>query len=79
MPPIIRIGLVADLHYAPITVGSRHCSESLTKVTAAAGELKKHDLDLMFCLGDVIDESDTVAAELVCIQEVRDALNSLSY
>ena len=46
-PAKLRIGLVTDLHYAPITVGNRYCSESLTKVTAAAEILKERKPDLM--------------------------------
>ena len=75
--PRLVIGLIADLHYAPITVGTRHCSESLTKLKAAVEVLKTRELDLVVCLGDVIDKSDTVEAELVCIREVTDSLDSL--
>jgi 3',5'-cyclic AMP phosphodiesterase CpdA len=74
----LTIGLVADLHYAPITVGSRYCSESLTKLQASVDMLKARDLDLVVCLGDVIDKSETVKAELECIREVKASLNSLS-
>lgn len=73
---LLSIGLVADLHYAPITVGTRCCSESLTKLKAATAELTDHELDAFLCLGDVIDKSDTVEAELACIDEVRQVLAS---
>ena len=73
----LTVGLVADLHYAPMTVGNRYCSESLTKLTAAVDLLKSRELDLVICLGDVIDKSDTVEAELTCIKEVTDVLDTV--
>ncbi|MBT3295746.1 MAG: hypothetical protein HN919_08000 [Verrucomicrobia bacterium] len=75
--PILTIGLVADLHYAPITVGTRYCSESLTKLQAAVEDFQTRDLDLVVCLGDVIDQSETVEGELGCIREVRECLDGL--
>ena len=75
--PLLSIGMVADLHYAPITVGNRYCSESLTKLQAAVEVLRTRELDLVICLGDVIDKSETIEAEVACIREVTGALSAL--
>ncbi len=74
---LVSIGLVADFHYAPITVGNRYCSESLTKLRAAVAELQTRELDLVVCLGDVIDESETIEAELGCVRQVVECLDAL--
>ncbi|MFT5241860.1 MAG: 3',5'-cyclic AMP phosphodiesterase CpdA [Kiritimatiellia bacterium] len=74
---LLSIGLVADLHYAPITVGNRYCSESLTKLQAAVAVFQERDLDLVVCLGDVIDESETIEGSLSCVREVVQTLNLL--
>jgi 3',5'-cyclic AMP phosphodiesterase CpdA len=73
----LTIGLVTDLHYAPMTVGNRYCSESLTKLKAAVENFQTRELDLVVCLGDVIDKSETIEAEQKCIGEVVEALGAL--
>ena len=75
--PLLSIALVADLHCAPITVGNRHCSESLGKLQAAVKALETKEPDLIICLGDMIDKSETIEEELSCIREVKDCLNTL--
>ncbi len=76
-PTKLRIGLVTDLHYAPMTVGSRCCSESLTKLQAAVDNFQQRDLDLVVCVGDVIDKSEKIEGELGCIREVVETLDQL--
>lgn len=76
--PLLTIGLVADLHYAPMTVGTRYCSESLTKLQAAVESFQERNLDFVVCLGDVIDHSETIEGELGCIREVVQALDVLA-
>jgi 3',5'-cyclic AMP phosphodiesterase CpdA len=74
---LLSIALVADLHYAPITVGNRYCSESLTKLKAAVDVFQERHLDLVVCLGDVIDESETIEGSLSCVRDVVQALDVL--
>ena len=77
MPPRITIGLVTDLHYAPMTVGNRYCGESLSKLRAGVTTLQTRNVDLLVCLGDVIDKSETVEKEIVRVREVADTLARL--
>ena len=58
--PLVRIGLVTDLHYADKPPGgSRHYRDSLAKLAAAGEQFAKAKTDVVVELGDFIDSADT--------------------
>jgi alkaline phosphatase len=62
--PLVRIGLVTDLHYADKPpAGSRHYRDSLAKLAAAGEQFAKARTDLVVELGDFIDAADSLEAE----------------
>lgn len=63
--PMLRIGLMTDLHYADKQpAGSRYYRETLEKIAAASGQLSEARLDFLVELGDFIDAADAVDVEL---------------
>lgn len=72
--PLIMIGLVTDLHYAPSPLGNRYCNESLAKLQQSVATFRERKPDVVVCLGDVIDQSDTIEEEVRRVREVRKAL-----
>lgn len=62
--PILRIGLLTDLHYADKTpAGTRHYRETLAKFEEAALEFERAQTDFTVELGDFIDAADSVEVE----------------
>lgn len=62
--PILRIGLVTDIHYADRPpAGSRYYRDSLVKLAAAGDEFARAKTDLVVELGDFIDTAETLEAE----------------
>jgi len=54
--PLLKIGLIADVHYADAdTRGTRYYRESLGKMREAAETLNREKVDLAVELGDLID------------------------
>jgi alkaline phosphatase len=54
--PVLRIGLLTDIHYADKEhAGNRYYRESSDKIAVAADELRKQKLDFLVELGDLID------------------------
>lgn len=68
--PRLVVGLVTDLHYAPTTVGSRHCSESIAKLQEAVHTFRTRNVDLVINLGDSIDACGSADAALARLKEV---------
>lgn len=63
-PPVVRAGLVTDLHYADKPpAGTRHYRETLGKLEEAAIEFERSQLSFVVELGDLIDAAETVATE----------------
>lgn len=63
--PMLRIGLMTDLHYADKKpVGTRYYRETLEKIAAASDRLSNARLDFLVELGDFIDAADAVDVEL---------------
>ncbi|WDI39973.1 metallophosphoesterase [Bremerella sp. P1] len=63
--PMLRIGLMTDLHYADKKpVGSRYYRETLRKIAEASAQLSEARLDFLVELGDFIDAADAVDVEL---------------
>jgi len=64
-PPLVRIGLLTDLHYADKPpAGTRHYRESLAKVAEAAQRFHREKTDVVVELGDFVDAADSVETEL---------------
>jgi alkaline phosphatase len=62
--PVLRIGLVTDLHYADRDPGgSRHYRDTLRKFAEAAAQFEQDQVAFLVELGDVIDAADSVQAE----------------
>jgi hypothetical protein len=69
--PLVRIGLVTDLHHADRNPGgSRHYRETLRKFEAAAKQFEKDEVDLVVELGDFIDSGDSLQAEKNHLREI---------
>ncbi len=60
-----------------MTVGNRYCNESLDKLQVAVDFLKDKNPNMIICLGDIIDKSETIKEELQCIEKVKSKLNTL--
>jgi alkaline phosphatase len=70
--PLVRIGLVTDLHYADKPPGgSRHYRDSLAKLAAAGQQFSESKTDLVVELGDFIDSAETLEAEKGFLQRVQ--------
>jgi predicted phosphodiesterase len=62
--PLVRIGLVTDLHYADKpAAGTRHYRETLAKLEQAGELFRRAKPDLVIELGDFIDAADSVEVE----------------
>jgi len=63
--PILRVGLVADAHYADAPArNERHYRASLVKLRKAVAHFNRIGADLAVELGDIIDAADTLAEEI---------------
>ena len=75
----LKIGLITDLHHADKPVnGTRYYQETLGKLDEAAYRFEKEEIDFVVELGDLIDESDTVASELRYVKEVNKEFSAIS-
>jgi alkaline phosphatase len=76
--PVLRIGLLTDLHYADRAPnGTRHYRETPRKVVAAAKQLRQPSVELVFELGDLIDSADTLERELEYARTIHKQLQEL--
>jgi alkaline phosphatase len=76
--PRLRIGLVADLHYADkAPAGNRFYRESLQKFAEAAKIFAEERVDCVIALGDVIDAGDSVDVERGYLKQVAQAFAKL--
>lgn len=63
--PILRLGLVTDLHYADKDpAGNRHYRESIPKFEECIQRFNDEDLDLAIELGDFVDAAEEVETEI---------------
>jgi predicted phosphodiesterase len=71
----LRIGLVADLHFADKpAAGSRYYRETPAKLAEAAARLAEERIDFLVALGDLIDSAGTPAAERRNLELIRKQL-----
>jgi predicted phosphodiesterase len=62
--PILRVGLVTDLHYADKpAAGTRHYRETLGKLAEAARKFEQTSITFLVELGDFIDAANAVDVE----------------
>jgi len=74
--PVLTLGLLTDVHYADKeTRGSRYYRDSLAKGREAAAFFKEKKPSAMICLGDVIDEAETVEEEIKYLKTITEALD----
>lgn len=77
--PVVRFGLVTDLHYALIdpdpapcgVVGRRYYRESLRKLREAVDVFNGRDLDFAIELGDFKDNTRGKAGTLACLEAIE--------
>ena len=77
--PHLRIGLVADLHYADKPpAGSRHYRETLAKLAEAAQQFGADNPDFIVELGDLIDAADSVETEQRYLTTINREFSAIS-
>lgn len=75
--PLVRIGLVTDLHYADKpAAGSRHYRLSVERLERAVAEFDALAVDAIVELGDLVDAADSDKTELVWLKTINDKLAS---
>jgi len=71
-PPVLRFGLVTDLHFADKPpAGTRHYRETPQKLGEAAEQFRQNSLDFLVELGDFIDAADSPAVELQYLNRIN--------
>jgi alkaline phosphatase len=77
--PILRVALFTDIHYDDKDKGGgRYFRESPVKLAAAAEELRKHSIDFLVELGDLIDGSESPEADKKNLQTINESLKRIS-
>ncbi|MFN3151280.1 metallophosphoesterase family protein [Bremerella sp.] len=77
--PMLRIGLMTDLHYADKNpAGSRYYRETLAKIAEASRKLSDARLDFLVELGDFIDAADSVDVELGYLKTIQKPFAEIS-
>ena len=70
--PVLKIGLLTDLHYAEkATAGSRHYRDSLRKIRPAVDHFNKVKADFAVELGDFVDEAPTLKEEFSYLGKIE--------
>ena len=70
--PLLRIGLLTDLHYADKpAAGSRHYRDSRAKLAAAGKQFAEAKTDLVIQLGDSIDTATSLDAEKEALRNIH--------
>lgn len=77
--PVLRIGLITDLHYADKPpAGSRHYRETPDKLAVAAAEFAAQKPEFIVELGDFVDAADSVEIELEYLQRINKPFTAIS-
>ncbi|HPM82665.1 MAG TPA: metallophosphoesterase [Candidatus Anammoximicrobium sp.] len=70
--PLLRIGLLTDLHYADKpAAGSRHYRDSRAKLAAAGKRFAEAKTDLVIQLGDSVDTATSLEAEKEALRNIH--------
>jgi alkaline phosphatase len=76
--PKLKIGLLADLHYADKPpAGTRHYRESLGKVEKAVDQFSRDRVDFTVELGDLVDAATSVEDEQGYLKTINRQLTSI--
>jgi 3',5'-cyclic AMP phosphodiesterase CpdA len=76
--PLLRIGLMTDLHYADKPPGgTRFYREALTKLDEAVAHFNRTLPDLVIELGDLVDQADTVDKEIEWLESIEQHFSKL--
>jgi predicted MPP superfamily phosphohydrolase len=70
----LRVGLVADVHYANRTGSHRYYREGLNRLSTAVAEFRRRSVDLVILLGDATDGGNGEAEQLCRVDEVAHVL-----
>src|SRR5829696_3520957 len=75
--PVLRLGLITDLHYADKEpAGTRHYRETIPKLAEAAARFRAEGPDLVVVLGDLIDAASTVEEEWGYLERIQRELSA---
>lgn len=75
--PLLRVGLVTDLHYADKpAAGSRHYRLSVERLERAVAEFDKAEVDAIVELGDFVDAADSDKTELAYLKTINAKLSA---
>ncbi len=70
--PVLRIGLLTDLHYADKPPrGNRVYREAAAKLQEAVEIFNEHALQFVVCLGDLIDKASSVEVEIGWLKHIE--------
>ncbi|MEY5014310.1 MAG: hypothetical protein RIS92_668 [Verrucomicrobiota bacterium] len=73
--PVLRIGLLTDLHYADKPPrGSRHYRDTLGKLAECVERFNQSQIDFVVELGDLIDKAPSAEVEIHWLREVNTAI-----
>jgi predicted phosphodiesterase len=72
--PLLTVGLVADMHYAPRVLYDRYCSDSLGKLQAALRTFAEREVGLVVNLGDSINVAEEPGTEGEYLRAVAEVL-----
>lgn len=77
--PLVRFGLVTDLHYADkAPAGSRHYRDSFDKLTGAAAKFGDLQPQFVVELGDLVDAAPSAKQELAYLKKIDGVFASIS-
>lgn len=77
--PVLRVGLVTDLHYADkAPMRSRHYRETLAKLAEAAQQFERDAPNCVVELGDLIDAADSVVTERRWLDRINREFSALA-
>jgi hypothetical protein len=68
--PLLTVGLVTDIHYAPAGYGNRDCPGALARLRVTLQIFEDACIPLVINLGDAVDDAPSVAAELTLCASV---------
>lgn len=75
--PLVRFGVVADLHYADKPpAGSRHYRDTLQKFADAAERFKAAQVEFLVELGDFIDAAESIETEEAYLKTIGGRFNA---
>ena len=70
--PVLKVGLVTDMHFADKpAAGTRFYRETLDKLSEAATKFRESSIELLVELGDFIDAAESVDVELKYLRRIQ--------